>query len=101
MNKRDKLRDRMRGTRMHTFEQSNWERGKIRRQITWRGRSLCWRFLVTTIHLEWFLRRFSRRHKWHERKTRSRIVTSNRRRKIGLRFIKCYISTNEMTTERR
>ena len=26
MNKRDKVRDRMRGKRMHTFEQSNWER---------------------------------------------------------------------------
>ena len=96
---RDKLRDKVRGTRTFTFAQSNWKRVRIKRRITMRGRGLCWRFLLMMIYLEWFLRRFSRRHRWEERKTRRRTVTSNRRREIGLRFIKYDISTNETTAK--
>ena len=60
---RDKLKDRMSGTSMLTFAQSNWKRVRVRRWITRWGRSLSWRFLPTTIHMEWFLRRrFKRRH---------------------------------------
>ena len=58
---KDKPRDRVRGTRTLTFVQRNWKRGRIKRRITRRGRSLCWRFLPTTIYPEWFLRRFNRR----------------------------------------
>ena len=61
---RDKLRDRVRGTRTLTFAQSNLKRGRIRSWITRQGRGLCWRFLLTIIYLEWFLRRFNRRHRW-------------------------------------
>ena len=61
---RDKLRDRVKGTRMLTFVQSNWKRGRMRSRITRRGKGFCWRFLLATIYLEWFLRRFNRRHKW-------------------------------------
>ena len=73
----DKLRDRVRGTRTLTFVQSNWKRGRIRSQITRWGRNLYWRFLPMTIYLEWFLRRLNRRHRWLERKTSRRTVTSN------------------------